>query len=55
MISINYKGLFGNKLFEVSVANFLSKKHNQEINTNWNKFLKINNQATQQKLADKSL
>lgn len=42
MISINYKGLFGNKLFEVSVANFLSKKHNQEINTNWNKFLKIN-------------
>lgn len=40
MISINYKGLFGNNLFQASVANFLAKKHNQNIDTKFNKFIK---------------
>lgn len=40
MININYKGLFGNNLFQASVANFLAKKHNQNIDTKFNKFIK---------------
>lgn len=40
MININWKGRFGNNLFQISAANFLAKKHNQEINTSWNKLIK---------------
>ena len=40
MISVNYKGLYGNNLFQASVANFLAKKHNQNINNKFNSFIK---------------
>lgn len=39
MIHIKFKGRFGNHLFQMSCANFLSKKFMQPISSNWNNIL----------------
>lgn len=39
MISVQWKGRFGNHLFQASCANFLSKKFNQPVSYRWNDIL----------------
>lgn len=39
MISVNFKGRFGNHLFQLSCANFLSKKFDQPVANKWDRIL----------------